>query len=57
MAHRAFVAFAGSGAKRVMHVGALKALEDRGIALKGVAGTSAGALVAALFASASVQIT
>lgn len=57
MAHRAFVAFAGSGAKRVVHVGALKALEDRGIALKGVAGTSAGALVAALFASASVQMT
>lgn len=51
MAHRAFVAFAGGGAKGVVHVGALKALEDRGVALKGVAGTSAGALVAALIAS------
>lgn len=51
MAHRAFVAFAGGGAKGVVHVGALKALEKRDVALKGVAGTSAGAIVAALVAS------
>jgi NTE family protein len=51
MAHRAFVAFAGGGAKGVVHVGALKALEERGVTLKGVAGTSAGAIVAALVAA------
>ena len=51
MAHRAFVAFAGGGAKGVVHVGALKSLEEREVALKGVAGTSAGAIVAALVAA------
>lgn len=51
MAHRAFVAFAGGGAKGVVHVGALKALEERDVALKGVAGTSAGAIVASLVAA------
>ena len=51
MAHRVFVAFAGGGAKGVVHVGALKALEERNVVLKGVAGTSAGAIVAALVAA------
>src|SRR3712207_2804721 len=51
MAHRTFVAFAGGGAKGVVHVGALKALEERDVELKGLAGTSAGAIVAALVAS------
>jgi len=51
MTHRAFVAFAGGGAKGVVHVGALKALEERDVELKGLAGTSAGAIVAALVAA------
>lgn len=48
---RAFVAFAGGGAKGLIHVGALRALEDRGVAFSGLAGTSAGAIVAALKAA------
>ncbi len=48
---RAFVALAGGGAKGLIHVGALRALEDRGVAFCGLAGTSAGAIVAALKAA------
>ena len=49
--HRAFIAFSGGGAKGVVHVGALKALEQRQVRLIGIAGTSAGAIVAALAAA------
>jgi NTE family protein len=49
--HRAFVAFAGGGAKGIIHVGALKALEQKGVRFRGVAGTSAGAIVACLKAA------
>jgi NTE family protein len=45
---RLFVAFEGGGAKALVHVGALKALEERGFEFKGVSGTSAGAIIAAL---------
>lgn len=48
---RVFVALAGGGAKGLIHVGALRALEDRGVAFCGLAGTSAGAIVAALKAA------
>lgn len=48
---RVFVALSGGGAKGVIHVGALKALEAEGVAFRGLAGTSAGAIVAALKAS------
>jgi NTE family protein len=48
---RAFVAFAGGGAKGLIHVGALRALEKRPVKLCGLAGTSAGAIVAALAAA------
>jgi NTE family protein len=48
---RVFVAFAGGGAKGLIHVGALKALEDRRVQFRGLAGTSAGAVVAALKAA------
>ena len=51
MAHRAFVAFSGGGAKGVVHVGALKALEERGVRFVGLSGTSAGAIVATLAAA------
>lgn len=51
MVYRVFVAFAGGGAKALIHVGALRALEQRGVKFVGVAGTSAGALVATLKAA------
>lgn len=51
MDYRAFVAFSGGGAKGLVHVGALKALEDRNVRLTGVSGTSAGSIVAALAAA------
>ncbi len=43
--------FEGGGAKGIAHVGALSALEDAGIERIGYAGTSAGAIVAALAAA------
>lgn len=49
--HRVFVAFAGGGAKALIHIGALRALEHRNVDFRGVAGTSAGALVATLKAA------
>ncbi len=51
MTQRMFVAFAGGGAKALIHLGALRALEARGVDFKGLAGTSAGALVATLKAA------
>lgn len=48
---RAFVAFAGGGAKGIAHVGALRALEQRQVRVLGYSGTSAGAIVAALAAA------
>ena len=46
----AYAIFEGGGAKGIAHIGALRALEDEKLALLGVAGTSAGAIVAALVA-------
>lgn len=51
MTYRAFVAFSGGGAKGLVHVGALHALEVRDVRFAGLAGTSAGAIVAALIAA------
>src|SRR3712207_280734 len=48
---RVFVAFEGGGAKGLVHIGALKALEEYGANITGLAGTSAGAIVAALRAT------
>ncbi len=48
---RIFAAFAGGGAKGIVHVGALKALEEQDVQFCGVAGTSAGAIVASLKAA------
>lgn len=45
-----YAIFEGGGAKGVSHVGALKAMEEDDLALVGVAGTSAGAIMAALTA-------
>lgn len=46
----AFGIFEGGGARGLAHVGALKAAEDNDVQFIGVAGTSAGAIVAALVA-------
>jgi NTE family protein len=48
---RAYAAFEGGGARGYAHVGALQASEERGIKFEGVAGTSIGAVVAALVAA------
>lgn len=48
---RAYVAFAGGGAKGIVHVGALRALEESDLEFKGLAGTSIGAVIAALAAA------
>lgn len=48
---KAYGIFEGGGAKGLAHVGALKASESRGIDFEGVAGTSAGAIVASLIAA------
>ncbi len=47
----AFCIFEGGGAKGLAHVGALKVAETRKVKFVGVAGTSAGAIVAALVAA------
>ncbi|MBP6453959.1 MAG: patatin-like phospholipase family protein, partial [Bacteroidales bacterium] len=44
------LALSGGGVKGFAHAGALKALEERGIIPDIIAGTSAGAVVAALYA-------
>lgn len=46
-----YLAFQGGGAKGVSHIGGLKAVNDMGLKVSGVAGTSAGALVAAMVAA------
>ncbi len=51
MTMEAYAVFQGGGAKGYAHVGALKAAEDRHIDFRKVAGTSAGAIVAALSAA------
>ncbi|KPG91918.1 hypothetical protein AEQ67_28480 [Pseudomonas sp. RIT-PI-q] len=45
-----FLAMQGGGAKGIVHVGGLTALDDMNLDIKGVAGTSAGSIVAALVA-------
>jgi NTE family protein len=47
----AFGIFEGGGAKGLAHIGALKAAEERQVRFMGVAGTSAGSIVAALVAA------
>jgi NTE family protein len=41
----------GGGAKGLVHIGALKAFEEYGANITGLAGTSAGAIIAALRAT------
>lgn len=46
-----FLALQGGGAKGIVHVGGLTAINEMDIGIKAVAGTSAGAIVAALIAA------
>lgn len=46
-----YLALEGGGAKGLVHLGALKALERQNVHIAGVAGTSAGAIVASLIAA------
>lgn len=48
---KCFAIFEGGGAKGLAHVGALKAAEARGLEFIGIAGASAGAIIAALVAA------
>lgn len=45
------IALSGGGARGIAHIGVLQALEDHGIKPEVLSGTSAGAIVAALYAS------
>lgn len=45
------LALSGGGVKGFAHIGVLRILEDKGFTIRGVAGTSAGGLVAALYAA------
>lgn len=49
--HKLGIALSGGGAKGIAHIGVLKALEEHGIFPDIIAGTSAGAIVGALYAS------
>ena len=44
------VALSGGGIRGIAHAGALKALEDNGIKIDVIGGTSSGSLVASLYA-------
>ena len=44
------IALAGGGIRGIAHAGVLKALEDNGIQIDAIGGTSAGSIVAALYA-------
>ena len=48
---RLALALSGGGARGIAHIGVLKALEENGIRIDAVAGTSVGALVGSLYAS------
>ncbi|WP_429346234.1 patatin-like phospholipase family protein [Paraburkholderia sp. Clong3] len=51
MNDKALLIFQGGGAKGIVHVGALLAIEQMNLDVRGVAGTSAGSIVAALVAA------
>mgnify|MGYP003305455056 CR=1 FL=1 len=44
------IALSGGGIRGIAHAGVLKALEDNGIEIEAIGGTSAGSIVAALYA-------
>lgn len=44
------VALSGGGIRGIAHAGALKAMDDNGIKIDAIGGTSSGSLVASLYA-------
>lgn len=44
------LALSGGGARGIAHIGVIRALEDQGVSITGIAGTSMGALVGGLYA-------
>ena len=44
------LALAGGGIRGAAHIGVIQALEENGISLYGIGGTSIGSMVAALYA-------
>ncbi len=50
-AQRVAVVFSGGGAKGLVHLGALKALEENEIPIDAIAGTSIGAIIGGMYAS------
>ena len=44
------IALAGGGIRGIAHAGVLKALEEKNIKIDAIGGTSAGSIVAALYA-------
>lgn len=44
------IALSGGGARGIAHIGVLKALEEMGVKISAISGTSAGSIVAALYA-------
>ncbi|MFU8839792.1 MAG: patatin-like phospholipase family protein [Nitriliruptoraceae bacterium] len=53
--HRVNVALGGGGARGYAHIGVLEVLEERGYEVTSIAGTSMGALVAALYAAGTMR--
>ena len=51
MAKEIILALGGGGLRGIAHLGILRCLEDNGYKVKGIAGTSIGALIGALYAS------
>ncbi|HXR81349.1 MAG TPA: patatin-like phospholipase family protein, partial [Saprospiraceae bacterium] len=48
--HKIGIALSGGGARGIVHIGALKALEENGIYPTIIAGTSAGSIVGVMYA-------
>lgn len=44
------IALSGGGIRGIAHAGAIKALEDYGIEIHAIGGTSSGSLIASLYA-------
>lgn len=54
--HSVGVALSGGAARCIAHIGVLEVLEEEGIPLAGIAGTSGGSLIGALYASGEVSL-
>ncbi|MBD3646682.1 MAG: patatin-like phospholipase family protein, partial [Pseudomonadales bacterium] len=50
-AERIGLVLSGGGARGLAHIGAIRALEEQGVAIHYIAGTSMGAVIGALYAS------